>query len=123
MSLKTISAVGNQILNYIFSNIEAGISSSKSKMENSDLIWFLTLLVLLIIINTIHHLIDKSLSEKPLGSQSIYDTAIQDTFKGILPFQFFPCTLNVLISISIYSVPRIVALISVRIQAHITYTR
>ncbi len=52
-------------------------------MENIDLIWLLTFLALLIIVNVTHHLIDKSLSEKPLGSQSIYDSVIQDTFKGI----------------------------------------
>ncbi len=57
-------------------------------MENSDLIWLLAFLILLIIINIIHHLIDKSLREKPLGSQSIYDSAIQDTFKGKLPHSF-----------------------------------
>ena len=63
-------------------------------MENSDLIWFLAFLVLLVIINTIHHLIDKSLSEKALGSQSIYDSAMQDTFKGMLPHQFYHAPLS-----------------------------
>ena len=51
-------------------------------MENPDLIWHFAFLILLIPINVIYHLIDKSLREKPLRSQSIYDSAIRDTFKA-----------------------------------------
>ncbi len=49
-------------------------------MELKDLAWLVVFLVLISLINLLYFLIVKSLREKPLGVQTIYDRALQDTF-------------------------------------------
>jgi len=49
-------------------------------MEHVDVSWFISFLAVFILFNILLHLIVQSLREKPLGRQSIYDSAIQDLF-------------------------------------------
>ena len=52
-------------------------------MELDDFIWLVAFTLLFFALNLIHYLMVNSLKDKPLGSQSIYDSAMQDLFFGL----------------------------------------
>jgi hypothetical protein len=58
-----------------------------------SIIWAAFFSFLLIALNFVHHLIRKSISKKPLGSQSIYDSAIKDSFAVVRIYGSYICLL------------------------------
>ena len=62
-------------------------------MESFNIIWQTSFFMLLIIIYLINYLVVKSLEEKPPGSQSLFDTLIQDTFFVMKCYGSISCTL------------------------------
>ena len=72
----------------------AGIGS---KMDVENILWISLFLCQLMASNTVHYLIGKSIQEKPLGFQSIYDSALQDTF---LVMRYFGSYLAILLVLS-----------------------
>ena len=61
-------------------------------MDSFNVIWQLSFLMLLVVILLINYLVVKSLKEKPLGSQSLFDTSIQDTFFVMKCYGCMSCT-------------------------------
>ena len=49
-------------------------------MDLSDISWLVAFSVLLMVINFLYIIMVKSLKEKPLGVQTIYDQTLQDSF-------------------------------------------
>ena len=68
-------------------------------METIDLFWLLAFVLLFLASNLILHLIVTSLKEKPLGCQSIYDVALQDTFFIMKYYGSFICLMQSFTSI------------------------
>ena len=54
--------------------------------------WQISFFVLLIVIYLVNYLVVKSLKEKPPGSQSLFDTAIQDAFFVMKCYGTISCT-------------------------------
>ncbi len=65
-------------------------------MNLNDICWILAFTLLLFIINIVHHLICQSIKEKPLGCQSIYDSAMHDTFLVMRCYSTFICSMYIL---------------------------
>ena len=63
-------------------------------MENIDFFWLLAFVLLFLALNVLVHIIVNSLKEKPLGSQSIYDVALQDTFFVMKCYGSFICLMQ-----------------------------
>ena len=61
-------------------------------MESSNVIWQLSFFMLLVVIYLVNYLVVKSLKEKPLGSQSLFDSSIQDTFFVMKCYGSMSCT-------------------------------
>ena len=70
------------------------ISNTKI-MELKDLCWLVAFLMLLSLINLLYFLMVKSLREKPLGVQTIFDQALQDTFFIGNFFSSWMCLANI----------------------------
>ena len=49
-------------------------------MDLSDISWLVAFSVLLMVINFLYIIMVKSLKDKPLGVQTIYDQTLQDSF-------------------------------------------
>ena len=63
-------------------------------MEAINVFWIFVFISLLTLIHLIHHLIVKSLKEKPLGNQSIFDSAIMDTFFVMKCYGTMVCSMS-----------------------------
>ncbi len=64
------------------------------KMEKIDIFWLLAFILLFMALNVLVHIIVNSLKDKPLGSQSIYDVALQDTFFVMKCYGSFICLMQ-----------------------------
>ena len=59
-----------------------------------DLFWLLAFILIFLVLNLIQFLIANSLKDKPLGSQSIFDVAQQNTFFVMQCYGSFNCLMH-----------------------------
>ncbi len=65
-----------------------------------DLFWLLAFIFIFLVLNLIQFLVANSLKDKPLGSQSIFDVAQQNTFFVMQCYGSFVCLMHSLASTS-----------------------
>jgi hypothetical protein len=63
-------------------------------MDSMDLFWLSAFILIFLVLNLIQFLIANSLKDKPLGSQSIFDVAQQNTFFVMQCYGSFNCLMH-----------------------------
>ena len=71
-------------------------------MENEDIFCFFAFLFLFILMHLTHYFIYNSLKDKPLGSQSIYDSAVLDYFVVTKSYGSYVCLMYMAARISTF---------------------
>ncbi len=64
-------------------------------MDNLDIIWLTAFVAVLIVLYFLHFLVTKSLKEKPLGSQTIFDSVVLDNFVLVRMYGTWVCLIDI----------------------------
>ena len=64
-------------------------------MENLDIIWLIAFVLVLIVLYFLHFLVTKSLKEKPLGSQTIFDSVVLDNLVLVRLYGTWVCLIDI----------------------------
>ena len=71
-------------------------------MESEDLFWFFAFFFLFFLMHLTHYFIYNSLKDKPLGSRSIYDSAVLDYFVVTKSYGSYVCLMYMAARISTF---------------------